>query len=180
MTALALFARVLVAGLLLVAALAKLRNPSGFAVSLVDLGLIPRRWTRIAPAGALAVILSETVVAVAVAVPATAVVGLGLGAVLFAALTALALRAAARPVPVMCHCFGSAGQALGRAHAYRNAAVSIVAALGLWAYHPGASPDSGTAVLAASAALIAVAGGALMDDVIALLRRQRREFTTDR
>lgn len=163
-----LFARVLVGGLLLVAALAKLRDVPGFASTLVDLGLVSRRWAR---AGAFGVIAVEAAIAVAVAIPATAVVGLGFGAAMFAALAAVALYGASRPAPVPCRCFGATRTPLGREHAYRNAAVSLVALGALPLAGTGGGIDPGTALLAGFAALLAVAGVALMDEVKALLRR---------
>lgn len=170
MFAFALFARIVVGGLLAVAATAKVFDLQAFAGTLRQLGYVPQRWARL---GALGVVATEAVVAAAILAPPTAAVGLGLGAVLFAALAAVAARAANQPASVPCRCFGAGAAPLGRPHVYRNAVICAVALLGLCAAifaGPDAHLDPGTPVLTWAAGLVLVAAGVFLDDLAALFR----------
>lgn len=122
-----LLARCLVGGVLLFAALIKLRDLQGFGNSIGELGLVtgPARY-RVA-AGVVAL---EFAVAALIAFPWTAIWGLGAATVLLTVFSGIAFRAARRSSRVPCRCFGSSRTPLGVPQGARNAMLALISAIG--------------------------------------------------
>ncbi|WP_052852677.1 MauE/DoxX family redox-associated membrane protein [Streptomyces avicenniae] len=164
--------RVLLLGVLVVAVAGKLRDRAAFgefAASIVELRLLPRRFSRAAARAAVGV---ETLTAGLLLVPATTSFAFALALCtmsVFAVAIILALR---RGATAPCHCFGASVTPLGPVHVVRNTALAAVAACGLagalttpptlWPPHPGGG------LLALGAALVAVLLVVRLDDLAAL------------
>ncbi len=122
-------------GLLALAGLLKLRDPSGFAVEIANYQLLP------ALAAYPAAILPATELVLSVALvfaPApwrrAAVVGV---AILFAGFTVAVTSAYVRGINIACGCFGGGGDAIGPLTLLRNLALLLgVAALWRWDVTP--------------------------------------------
>lgn len=174
MSYLVLAVRVLLAGLLLVSATAKLRNRAAFrefAASTVAMRLASHRWS--VPL-ALVTVVAELVTVALLAVPATAAAGLSAAAALTVAFTGsigVSLRRGAR---VPCRCFGVSRTPLGAPQLVRNLALLAVCggALAVQARPAGPMHPAGVAV-ALSAAAVALILVLLLDQVVELLRDNR-------
>ncbi len=147
-TALILACRAVLAGVVGLAAIAKVARPEGLTDSAIALG-VPRRW---APAAAVAVPAGEALAASALLVPPLAVAGAALAGAMLAAFTIAVGLAVSRGRHPVCRCFGGADATAvsGRTLA-RNLALLALAVL--------ASGDAGEdpAVLAPSVAAVLVA-----------------------
>jgi hypothetical protein len=163
----ALFARLLIAGILAFSAGAKLRRIEGFAVTVRDLLGLPLSAARVA---AWLVIAGELTAAALALGPASAVVGLSLAAGLLACFAAVAIRAAQRQVGVPCRCFGAPAGTLGIPHAVRNGALVAVAALGVVATvkSPADTPHPVAVGMVVMLAAVGVALVVLFDDLVDL------------
>lgn len=162
----ALFGCWLVAGVFGVAAVAKLRDFTAFADSIVALRLSAARTSR--PLAG--VVVAGEVITTALCAAVTSA-GLLLGAAMLTvfAWVALAANRSGRVVP--CRCFGRDGAPLGPRHAIRNGALAVVALAGALALSSDpALPDPAGMVLTGLVAAVAAALVVSIDDLIHLLR----------
>lgn len=151
MGVLALLACIALASVFVVSGAAKFADRDGTREAVAGFG-VP---SGMVPVVALSLAPVEFLVAVLVLIPATAAVGLALALALLAAFTAaviIALRAGRRPE---CHCFGRIGGAdiSGRTVA-RNAALILIAVLGLAGVAADGRPAGGALLLAALGGLV--------------------------
>ncbi|HEY0638751.1 MAG TPA: MauE/DoxX family redox-associated membrane protein [Pseudonocardiaceae bacterium] len=189
MAYLGLFGCWVLAGTLVIAALAKLRAFDDFAGSLVALRLVtgparPTTGRTRSTAGPVrpligrarllagAVVGAELTAAALCLLPVTAVVGLGVAAALMAAFAVVAGTAGRRRAVVPCRCFGSGGAPLGRRHVLRNGLLLglALAALPAGLAAPG-DPDPSTVglLLTLVTAAVAVALVVRFDDIADLV-----------
>lgn len=166
MAYLGLFGCWVMAGTLVIAAVAKLRTFGDFAASLVALRLAAGAGAQ--PLAA-AVVAAELTAAALCLWPGTAVVGLGVSAALMAAFAAVAGR---RRAVVPCRCFGSGGAPLGPRHVMRNGLLLLLALAAV----PGSlttvltsDPNPGGLLLTLVCATVAVALVVRFDDLADLL-----------
>jgi hypothetical protein len=173
MTYVLLIARLALAGVLLVSAVAKVRALDDTR-AMVD-GLLRRIGPgarRLARPAALALITAEAVTGLALLGPAPAArLGLVAAAALTAGFTALAVLATVTRTEVACACFGRPTARLGPRHLVRNAPLLGLAVLGLWgsATASGAAPALPGVVLCVLTAALITALTAFFDDIADLL-----------
>jgi uncharacterized membrane protein YphA (DoxX/SURF4 family) len=120
-------ARLLLAGVLLVAGVSKLRSPSAlreFAASVHGLGLAQGRF---AVTLSVAVGTVEVGVAGLLVTPRLTLSGLGCASLLLLAFTAVVWHALRRGNTASCRCFGSSGGQFRRDHLWRNILLSALA-----------------------------------------------------
>lgn len=167
-----LLARSVLAVVLVVAAITKLRDRRGTAEAAVHLG-VPERA---APSTAALLPLAEAGCAVLLLLPSTARVGGAAAAALFGVFTVLivrTLRSGARPA---CHCFGQlSDEPIGAGTVVRNVALVVVA--GIVAIAGASSSSVAEAVEEASASAALDAGAVvllgLLTAVVVLVGEQR-------
>ncbi|MEV0386257.1 MauE/DoxX family redox-associated membrane protein [Nonomuraea sp. NPDC050643] len=170
MTSFALLSQSLIAGVLVLAVVSKLRAPADVEAAVGTLLRVARhptgrRLTRL-------LVAAELTVAALVIAPATAPAGLALAAALmwgFAAFVAVTVRGRRR---VPCPCFGPSRTPLGPVHVVRNVLLGAVAAFGAaaTAYVPANPLQPGEVVVTLVAAAFGVGMAAFADDVHALFR----------
>jgi len=160
---LGLFGCWVMAGTLVIAAVAKLRAFGDFAGSLVALRLVAGARAR--PL-AVAVIAAELTAAALCLWPGTAAVGLGVSAALMAAFAAVAAR---RRAVVPCRCFGSGGAPLGPRHVLRNGLLLALALAAVPASLATGDPQAGGLLPTLVCAAVAVALVVRFDDLADLL-----------
>lgn len=165
-----LLARCLVGGVLLFAALIKLRDLQGFSNSISELGLVTGHARYRVAAGVVAL---ELAVAALIASPWTATWGLGAATVLLGVFSGIAFRAARRSSRVPCRCFGASRAPLGVPQGARNAMLALISAVGAVVlavgddaitFHPAGI------FMAVGVGLIGVALNVFFDDIIELFR----------
>ncbi|MEU7853423.1 MauE/DoxX family redox-associated membrane protein [Nonomuraea sp. NPDC049141] len=165
---LALLSRCLIAGVLVLAVVSKLRGPTDVESAVSELLKVARQ-----PVGRRLVrllIAAELGVAALVIAPGTAPAGLAAATVLmwgFAAFVAMIVRQRRR---IPCPCFGPSRTPLGPVHVVRNVALGAVAAAGAaaLAYAPATALQPGEVVVTLIAAALGVCLAAFSDDVHAL------------
>jgi hypothetical protein len=159
-------ARLLLAAVFLVAAIAKLADRPGTTAALAAFG-VPERLTTF---GAAALPLAELAVAAALLSDAGAEAGLLAAAALLTLFTGAMIATLARGQAPACNCFGSVGsRAIGRGTLIRNGVLLgiaiLAAALGAGRAHPDAGSWTGSL---SAAGLAAIIGGALVAAALAL------------
>ncbi|MCM2388316.1 MauE/DoxX family redox-associated membrane protein [Streptomyces albipurpureus] len=173
MTYAVLMARLALAGVLLVSAIAKARS-FGETRAMLD-GLLRRVGPgarRLARPSAVALIAVEGVTAVALLGPVQTVrPGFIAAVVLTAGFTAAAVVATVSRAEVSCACFGRPTARLGRRHIVRNTPLLGLAALGLGGAGAASwtSPALPAVVLCAAAAVVITVVTAFFDDIADLL-----------
>lgn len=166
MSYLSIFCRLLIGGLFLVSAFAKLRSLSSFWNDLRGYRLLPRRAE--VPVS-VALIAAECLVPILLLFDFTTGFGLMLAAGLltgFAVAMGLVLR---RGLITGCGCFGRPSATVRPAHIWRNALLIVVCGVGAVALFGAASPIDPAAVLMLSvAAACVVATFVFFDDLLTL------------
>ncbi|MCT2590614.1 hypothetical protein LHJ74_11965 [Streptomyces sp. N2-109] len=166
-----LTARLLLALVFVAAVLGKSwprRSFDDFVAALSALRLFPRR---LSGAAASATVAAEAVTVLLLAVPATVEAGFVVAMALLGTFIAGILSARGRGRQVPCRCFGAGGSTpLGLPHVIRNAALAVVAVLGLAADYAsaGGSSHPGGVVLASVTAAVGAVLVVRMDDLLAL------------
>jgi len=166
-TYLVLFARLLAVGVFAVSGITKVADRRGFARSVRDLRMVPRRWVGFT-AGS--VIVLEFVAVVLTAVTPIARVGLVLATALLLGFAGVALVVARRGVRVPCRCFGASTTPLGYPQAIRNLVLALITGTGTLSSVLGVGNNVPAAGMAITA-LVAAVGVALVvffDDLVAL------------
>lgn len=120
--------RLFIAGVLVIAAVGKLRNIRSFVLTVRSFRIVSRRWERLL---AWTVVLAEIVTALLLAIPAWSAVGLCLAVLLMGAFTVAMLTVLARGERVACGCFGSSTVLIGKMHIVRNSLIILVAIVGI-------------------------------------------------
>ncbi|MEU5397790.1 MauE/DoxX family redox-associated membrane protein [Streptomyces sp. NPDC005963] len=173
MTYAVLMARLALAGVLLVSAIAKARS-FGETRAMLD-GLLRRAGPgarRLARPSAVALIAAEAVTAVALLGPAQTVrPGFMAAVVLTAGFTVVAVVVTVSRAEVSCACFGRPTARLGPRHIVRNAPLLGLAAVGLAGAGAASwtSPALPAVLLCATAAAVITAVAAFFDDIADLL-----------
>ncbi|MER5493405.1 MauE/DoxX family redox-associated membrane protein [Streptomyces sp. NPDC002490] len=175
MTHLVLIARLALAGVLLVSAVAKARAFED-SRTMLD-GLLRRigpRGDRLARPATVALIAAEALTGLALLGPGTTVrVGWVAAAVLTAGFTVLAVVATVTRAEVSCACFGRPAARLGPRHVVRNAPLLGLALLGLWGVWAGTAPsgypEAPAVALCAVTAAVITAVTAYFDDIADLV-----------
>lgn len=161
-----LTARVLVAGVFLLAVVTKMRGRAAFedfAESLTAARLVRYRLRH---AVAAATVLAEVAVVVLLTVPRTVTAGLALAALVstvFALGIGLVLR---RGTPAACRCFGRSRTVLGAVHVARNAVLVAVALVGIAAAGTSGPLEPGGVAVALAAAAVLVVVVRFLDDIV--------------
>lgn len=154
---------VMLAALLVIAAVGKLRSPASRAEVAVLARLVgmPLRLAAIAPSALIAV---EIGVAALLVYPPASGWGAVAAMLLMAVLTVGAERARRAPEPPACRCFGGAAEPIGRQHVVRNGALTGIAAItAVSTFLPTGPP------LGASGMVAAVLSGVLLATVVVYL-----------
>jgi hypothetical protein len=159
--------RVFVGGVLLVAAIGKLRDVGAFASAIRSFRIVPRRWERPVACG---VIVAELAAVLLLATRNVAPVGLILSVVLLGSFTVAMARVVARGDRVTCGCFGRSNAVVGGAQLVRNVAMIVVALLGAWTSvaTPAVELPTTTAVVTVVFALLCVALVVMVDEMLAM------------
>lgn len=151
---------------LLVAGVAKLREPAGFVVAVRS--ALPAWLTPYARRTVPVVIGAELLAGGALLVPPVRSTAALLAAVLLAAFAAVAARSATGARPVRCACFGTSSVRLGWFHVTRNVALAGLVTTSPWLLTPIGADLLPAAVLTAVLLVAAAIGG---DRLLALIHR---------
>ena len=160
---LALLARCVIAGVLVLAVVSKLRAPAEVESAVGELLKVRR------PVGrrlARLLVVAELGVAALVIIPGTAQAGLVAAAVLMCGFAALVWANVRRRIP--CPCFGPSRTPLGPVHVVRNLVLGAVAAVGAAAPMAALRPEEVVMTLVVAAFGVGLA--VFADDVHALFR----------
>ncbi len=120
--------RLFIGGVLVIAAIGKLRNIRSFVLTVRSFRIVSRRWERLL---AWTVVLTEIVTAFLLAIHDWSAVGLGLAVLLMGAFTVAMLTVLARGERVACGCFGSSTTLIGKMHIVRNSFIILMAIVGI-------------------------------------------------
>jgi SAM-dependent methyltransferase/uncharacterized membrane protein YphA (DoxX/SURF4 family) len=154
-------ARVVLAGVFLVAGVTKLIDLNGSRSALEGFGLA-RRWV---PLGAVALPIAEILAAALLIPAATARAGAGLAAILLFVFMAGIVAALRRGTAPECHCFGQLhSRPVGRETLARNAVLAAIALLVLFA---GSGPGLSSWWRSSSGSVIALAAMSVLVAVLA-------------
>ena len=164
--------RVLLGGVLICAAVQKLRRRPAFAAFVAAVRRLGGVPARLAVPAAAAVVAAEFVIGGVLLLGAAPVAAFAAAFGLLAPFTAVLARAARRRLDVACACFGRDGDPVAGRHVARNAVLLAAAAIGVAgsAAGGGAVPEPAGAALCVAAALVAVLIIILIDDLAVLLR----------
>lgn len=166
MSYLTLTARVLVAGVFLLAVVAKMRRRAAFtdfAESLSVARLVRHRLRHVVAA---ATVLTEVAVVALLTVPMTVTAGLALAALVstvFAVGIGLVLR---RGTHAACLCFGRSRTILGPVHVARNVVLVVVAVIGIAAAGTTGPLEPGGVAVALAAAAVLIVVVRFLDDIV--------------
>ncbi|MGL5862995.1 MAG: MauE/DoxX family redox-associated membrane protein [Phycicoccus sp.] len=160
-------ARLLIGGVLLLAAVGKLRDLGAFRASIRGFRVVPRGQER--PL-ALGVVVVEIVAVLLLVVRGSAFVGLGVAAALLTAFAAGMVRVLARGDLVACGCFGRSTTPISRIHLWRNGVLVVVSIGGLAAglVSGGAPLDAAALLVTAAFAAAAIGMLVLFDQLLAI------------
>lgn len=165
--------RLLIGGVFLLSALAKVRSRSAFQeFKLATKSLLAASPRHAAPFAA-ASIASELAIVVLLAVPRLVIIGFAASSALLAAYTVAIGLALRRGVSTPCRCIGASSDPLNASLLLRNTGLISVSVVGLWASGAARTAVSLTTALGASVAIaaFAVAIVASFDDLVYLARR---------
>jgi hypothetical protein len=162
----------LVAGVLLVSTVSKLRNRSSFnafADSVAETGIVAPTLVR--PVAA-AVVVTEAAAVALLVVPRLATAGLVLAFVLLLVFTSVVVMALSRGIQASCGCFGASAQPYNAGHLVRNLLLLAAVAFALGSSPPQAIEPSSVAV----SVFAAFSGGLVivfLVDFVSLFRTAR-------
>jgi hypothetical protein len=159
--------RVFIGGVLLVAAIGKLRDVAAFESAIRSFRVVPRRWDRPVARG---VIVAEIAAVLLLATRGTAATGLVLSVVLVGSFTFAMARVVARGDLVTCGCFGRSNAVVGATQLMRNAAIVAVAVLGAWMNVTTVAVElpTSTAVVVVVFSLLCVALVVMVDEMLSM------------
>jgi hypothetical protein len=159
--------RLFIGGVLVIAAVGKLRNIRSFVLTVRSFRIVSRRWERLL---AWTVVLAEIVTALLLAIHDWSAVGLCLAVLLMGAFTVAMLTVLARGERVACGCFGSSTVLIGKMHIVRNSFIILVAIVGIVASVTSDDTPVGASVfgIASAFAAFGVVLLVLLDQLLAI------------
>jgi hypothetical protein len=166
------FGRCLIGVVFLVSAVSKLRGSRQFrefAASLTAMRLLPSRLVTPVAAVVAATELAVPVLLAPLPVPGLAAAGFAIAALLLAGFAVAIVVVLRRGVQASCRCFGGSGAApFGRHHVVRNAVLTLIAGLGVYASLGQPTVDLQVLALAGPLGLVGALVTVRLDDLVDL------------
>jgi hypothetical protein len=181
MPAIEIYARSFLVLVFIAAAFRKIRSREavhGTAAWLATLPGSPVREPRVASAAAMALGLTEAVIALLAGLPYTDTTGLAAGGIALALFAALSCAAKISRREVTCHCFGPSDETIGMRHILRDVLLSLISFLGLSSLGPVAQNFTAIIlclVFGMTCAIVTI----LMDDIITFFAKERTGTSHD-